>query len=635
MRESIHSFTPAYSRQEYRLNLLKVYSLVYSLVALPMVYYGLRYIELLKGRITVTLPLMVTVMTLSVLISWIVQRRTNRKIRLYLKHGPSLFRPEDLKLLKKSAYDYPARIVIVMFGGWTVLLNLIVFLPIFFLFGATAADLVICNLLVLSCALISAPMTYFISEKTAAAFLSIDEIRRTGECDSVRSISLTTKILLVCLTIIVTLILNTTAAMLLSASYSLSLGETALNLALISAVGIASTIVISLLFANSLKMPIANMKDGTAEIKNGELSTVIPRLSNDELGDTSDDFNSFVYRLSGIIADIKNRVVDTGNSCGELHKAMEITDTSAEEIRSKAKLVQKSIVDQSAIISGVAQTIQGISRTIESQDERIRDQATSVAESSAAIEQMVANIQTIANSLARSKKEFEKLHLAVDAGSGTIVELKENAVSLSQQSDSVFAANAIIKNIAAQTNLLAMNAAIEAAHAGEAGQGFAVVADEIRKLAEVSNHQSKLISDTLKVLKKSIEQTVTFAGNTGTSFDSIIASVDTVNRLEEEIKQAVDEQSSGSTQILEALTGINEITTAVHSGSTEMLTDSNKISKETNDLLAITETVKDSATGVAAMAERVKGNTGNAVSLLGRTSANMDKIDALVGFFRL
>jgi len=204
---------------------------------------------------------------------------------------------------------------------------------------------------------------------------------------------------------------------------------------------------------------------------------------------------------------------------------------------------------------------------------------------------------------------------------------------LSTQSDSVFEANSIIQNIAAQTNLLAMNAAIEAAHAGDKGRGFAVVADEIRKLAEVSNQQSRVISESLQVLKKTIDQAVSIAGKTGSSFDSIISSVKTVTILESEIKHAIEEQSSGSTQILRALTAMNDITRDVQSGSAEMLAGNSRILSGVSGLLDMTEQVNSAASGVVDKARTVKNHTEESMKLLSRNAENMKTIDDQVGFF--
>jgi len=617
----------------YNTNILKVYGLVYTVVALPMAYYGFNYIKLINSQMTVSLPLLGLVMASSVVAACLVQLFSNRHIRALL-NGRQL-RGADTLDIKKNAYYYPLRLVVVMVSGWFAGLNLIVFLPIYLIYHASMTDLVVCNLLTVSCGLMSTPMTYFISEKTAAVLLSLDEVKPLPEPAGIFRISLTAKILVVCLIIIGTLILNTSASILLSVSYRLSQAETVANLSIISFFGVLCTVVISLLFARSLKESIANMREGTDVVKSGNLSASVPRLTNDELGDTADSFNSFVGKLADTIAHIKSSVNDTCVNVGNLQQAMGNTDDSVGEINRNAAEVQASVTNQSSIITEVTATMQQIARTIESQDKRINDQSASVVESSSAIEEMIANIQSIAGNLKASSREFDSLQEAITAGNGNIEELKSNVLFLSKQSDSVVEANSIIKNIASQTNLLAMNAAIEAAHAGESGRGFAVVADEIRKLAEVSNHQSKLISDSLKELKRSIEKAVSMTGETGESFAVIIKSVEAVNNLELEIKHAIDEQSSGSNQILQALTGINDITADVHSGSSEMLTGSNMILTEVRGLLEITGQVQASAMNVVEKAKTVQHNTNDSWELLSLNTANMKKIDELVGFFKI
>lgn len=617
----------------YNTNVLKVYCLVYSLVAIPMVYYGVNYIELIYTHMSVTLPLFAFVMVLSVVLSYITQLATNKRIRPFLNTGNSA--NFDKGAMKRSAYLYPLRLTGVMVFGWIVLVNAIVFLPMFFIYSPTLSDLVVCNLLILSSGLMSAPMTYFISERTAGTFLNLEEIKVVEVSGRVPRITLSSKIMTVCLIIIVTLILNTLAAVLLSGAYGLSQAATIVNLAIISVQGIISSVVISLLFARSIKTPIANMSECTGLVKAGDLTETIPRLSNDELGDTSDSYNAFLITLSEIVGEIKGTVRVTGENVKDLQSAMRDTDSSVGEINMIALDVQSTIQSQSAIIAEVTSTIRQIAGTIENQDKRINDQSASVVESSSAIEQMIANIKSIASNLKNSSREFDSLQNAISAGNWNVETLKKNVTLLSKQSDSVVGANAIIKNIAAQTNLLAMNAAIEAAHAGAAGRGFAVVADEIRKLAEISNQQSKLISESLKILKLTIEQAVTIASDTGVSFTEIIRSVQTVNNLEQEIKHAIDEQSSGSSQILQALTGINEITADVHSGSAQMLAGSNLIMSEVGTLVDITSRVEGAASNVVEKAKTVSGKASLSMKLLSLNADNMTKIGSLLGFFKI
>jgi methyl-accepting chemotaxis protein len=141
-----------------------------------------------------------------------------------------------------------------------------------------------------------------------------------------------------------------------------------------------------------------------------------------------------------------------------------------------------------------------------------------------------------------------------------------------------------MENIASHTNLLSMNAAIEAAHAGEAGKGFAVVADEIRKLVESSSEQSKTISTVLKKIKNSIDKITSSTDIVLNKFGDIDTGIRTVSQQEEAIRISMEEQNEGSKQILEAISRLKELTGQVKTGSEEMQDGSKQIIQESRRL---------------------------------------------------
>ena len=255
--------------------------------------------------------------------------------------------------------------------------------------------------------------------------------------------------------------------------------------------------------------------------------------------------------------------------------------------------INSLIQSQYSAVGKVNSSIGKISKIIEIQDTRICSQSSNVIESSAAIEEMIATIHSISKNLENCSIQFECLGKTITTGNKNTEQLKLIINTLSLQSDSVVEANNIVKHIAAQINFLAMNAAIEASHAGEWGKGFTVVADEVRKLAELSKNQSKLILENIQKLKELISSAVNVSTETSKSFEAIIKDMKTVSLLEEEIKEALHEQSIESHQIIESLTNIQQITEEVHSGSSEMLTESKVITKEITDLVNATENVKD------------------------------------------
>jgi methyl-accepting chemotaxis protein len=181
----------------------------------------------------------------------------------------------------------------------------------------------------------------------------------------------------------------------------------------------------------------------------------------------------------------------------------------------------------------------------------------------------------------------------------------QNIQEITRESEGLLEINSVMENIASQTNLLSMNAAIEAAHAGEAGKGFAVVAGEIRKLAENSSEQSKTISTVLKKIKASIDKITQSTNDVLEKFEAIDEHIKTVSDQEENIRNAMEEQSQGSKQVLEAVGKLNDITQHVKSESEEMRTGSKEVINEGKNLEIITQEITGGMNEMAAGADQI------------------------------
>jgi methyl-accepting chemotaxis protein len=257
----------------------------------------------------------------------------------------------------------------------------------------------------------------------------------------------------------------------------------------------------------------------------------------------------------------------------------------------------------------------------------VEKQTASVSQSSSAIEEMLANIQSVTNTLVKNSANVKHLTEAAEVGRTGLQDVATDIQEISRETEGLLEINSVMQNIASQTNLLSMNAAIEAAHAGEAGKGFAVVADEIRKLAESSGTQSKTISTVLKKIKESIDKIMASADRVLKEFESIDSGVRIVSEQEENIRNAMEEQGQGSKQILEAISQLNGITQQVKGGSMEMLEGSKEVIRESKNLEKVTQEISGGMNEMATGADQINiaVNQVNEISV-----KNRESIDQLV-----
>ena len=232
-------------------------------------------------------------------------------------------------------------------------------------------------------------------------------------------------------------------------------------------------------------------------------------------------------------------------------------------------------------------------------------QVTSVAQSSSSVEEMVVNIASIGQTLAKTDSAIKELTTATADGKAVIVTSNTVTQKIAEESGSLLEASSVIQHIASQTNLLAMNAAIEAAHAGETGKGFAVVADEIRKLAEESAIQGKAISATLKSLSGEIETLATSSKTVEEKFNTIFSLAEQVKNMSNRLTETMREQEGGSKEVLGAMKNINAVTTEVRTGSEEMLKGGEGVAQEMQKLDELTRIITNSMNEMAAGAVQI------------------------------
>ncbi|MDR1251014.1 MAG: methyl-accepting chemotaxis protein [Treponema sp.] len=222
---------------------------------------------------------------------------------------------------------------------------------------------------------------------------------------------------------------------------------------------------------------------------------------------------------------------------------------------------------------------------LESLSGQIGKTADYVLNSSQAIERMVDNTRSIYTTLEHNAETVLELNASSAEGKNRLHKIGELITEVSEQSNTLIAASATIGDIADETNILGMNAAIEAAHAGDTiGKGFAVVAGEIRKLADTSGHQAQEISNELKKVKELIATSKESSDRAQEQFDRMAALIGTVKTEEIRIKEAMDVQNSGGSQVLDSLNEINTLIANIKNASAALLSSGEAVIRDINSL---------------------------------------------------
>lgn len=394
---------------------------------------------------------------------------------------------------------------------------------------------------------------------------------------------------------------------------------------------------VTMLVASKVARPALQagaMLKGIAE-GDGDLTQRLGIGSKDEIGALARSFDKFTEKLAVIIGDTKRAVGELKSGFQELDQGMLAARDAARRIDQSIDGVIQRALNQAASVEEVSSSVEQIARNIESLDTMIERQKAGVAESSASIEELVGAIGSIGKNVASFGDYMNLLVEASDAGRGKLSGVSQMVNEISERSQGLIDANKVIQAIAAQTNLLAMNAAIEAAHAGEAGAGFAVVADEIRNLAELSQARSKEIAASIGGIRGGINQVVVSTADAEHAFGNIVDQVRRVGELESEIKAAMAEQSAGSRHVLEALAAIRDITDEVRGASAEMTQGASVAGDEMHALLQVTEELKRSMDEIGRDSDDIKAVTEKVNELGARNAGLLARVETGIQRFKV
>ena len=288
-----------------------------------------------------------------------------------------------------------------------------------------------------------------------------------------------------------------------------------------------------------------------------------------------------------------------------LEGTMDTTSAGAGHIAENINNLKQRLTNQAESVTQTDGTVKTILETLNTLDSYIAIQSNRLMQSSSLIETMITNVRDVTGLLEESNTVIQDAHQLSIQGKAGAKNANEAAMEIAKRSGDLLEAGEVIQNVASQTNLLAMNAAIEAAHAGEAGKGFAVVADEIRKLAEESSMQGKKIAAVIKESLQIIQKLTDTESTTERAFEQVYTLVSKISEQEACILEAMQQQEAGSEKIIAAITDINGITHDIKTKSEEMANNGHHTAEEMKTLNTLT----------AALTEKMSEMTGDVLNI--------------------
>lgn len=351
------------------------------------------------------------------------------------------------------------------------------------------------------------------------------------------------------------------------------------QLAITCTIVVILLIVAIVLFMSPFFKRINAVIDAMGAISQGEGDLTMRLKVNklDEVGRLSESCNALTEKLCSIISSLKTSVESLSDTGKSLHTQTQETIATVDSANENIELINDQAKDQSETMNEVFSSVSQVESEIKGLDEKLAMQSSEIKSSSDTIKNLTNRITDMAANLSEVVTEQNKLVALTKDGKNIQenVQIKMNAIV--EETKNLSVANAAITDIASQTNLLAMNAAIEAAHAGETGKGFAVVANEIRSLAETSAKQSNAISDLIEKIDESVKEVVNATSLSTNSFSEIGEQVSHIDNFMNEINKKMQEQHESANAILGTMTEINSSTNDIATGNTKMKDESSKL----------------------------------------------------------
>ena len=392
---------------------------------------------------------------------------------------------------------------------------------------------------------------------------------------------------------------------------------------------------VAIALSYSLTKPFRYLVSSFNVISSGDFTASVPDYATREASALSSGFNSFADSISNMVRHIKDSAQGIEKAAEGLSLSVNDTQAVITQVKEAVDFIQSDVDMENKSIARNENAVTVVMGEIKNLYEKIKEQSAQISGASSAIEEMVANIHSVEDNTALANDRILELVQSSQEEKRRLSETAEATKLVEKESEALAEMNKVISNVATQTNLLSMNAAIEAAHAGEAGRGFAVVAQEIRKLAETTAQQSKSSHDTIVSLQKRIKAIAAAAGHVEESFGGMINMIHQIEDITAHLKGATEEQSIGSNQLLSSISAIKSITHDVEAGAQAMNTSASEAVATCRNLTELSHSVADRVSKCGEGANSLTGNSETVVTIVKNTKLALSQLEDAINPFKI